>query len=100
MELLRKFIKKTFRKKLSEYVYLFYFNLPKNLMRKKYLCFEYFQDDTRDIIRDRVLNILSIDDNFEEYKIYIKRNNESKEYNDESTINLEKYDVLVIEVLR
>lgn len=100
METLRNFIRKIFRKKISEHVYLFCNNLIYRSSIKKFLCFEYFLGDSREIIKQRITHIFSIEDNFSEYKIYVKRNNKKIEYNDDNPIQIEKYDQIVLEILK
>jgi hypothetical protein len=97
MEIIRRFIKKIFREKLSEYVYLSYIDFKSQIKKEKFVNFAYYREELRDIIKDRIKNILFIEENFDDYKIYVKRNNISEEYKDESPIILEKYDELILQ---
>jgi hypothetical protein len=97
MEMIRKFLKKIFRIKFSEFVYLSYVNLSSHVKKEKFVNFPYYKEEPREIIKERIMNLLFIEEKIGDYKIYIRRNNSSHEYIDDSPIILEKYDIIILQ---
>ena len=98
MERIKNFLTEIFKKKISNYVYLTYINYKtEQTIPDKYICFEYFVEDSREMMKKRIVEYLNIEDDIFNYKIFVKRRNNLMEYKSEGSFQLEMYDMIILE---
>jgi hypothetical protein len=98
MEKIKNFLTELFKQKISNYVYLTYINYKTEQTKPdKYICFEYFVEDSREMIKNRIIEYLNIEEDVYDYKIFIKRRNYLMEYKSEGNLQLEMYDMIILE---
>jgi hypothetical protein len=102
MDYFKKFLKKAFRQKYSQYVYITYINNSTGTeISGKYVCFEYFQGESAERIKERIISLLKIEEieaeSITHYALRILRFRNIFEYDPKIQPPFEKYDTIILE---